>query len=466
MSGAARRDPLAAAEGAEAALVVSRTPGEVRVARLDHGAVTGVLHHRSWAAGPGAVLLGRLGRRAPDGRAWFVDLGPWGDGILDAREMTGAPLPEGTALLVQVRQTARVESHGGTKAARLTRAVALTSRRLALGGRRPGVAASKRFADTTEKARLLHVARACVATGESLVVRAGAAGVDPDTLMADLARLRGAWEDLMARVESASPPALLSPAPVDWGVVLGPRDSAPALAVLDDTSARSALEADLAMWSDDPPPIIPWSGADDLFEAAGVAEALDAALDPVVPLPGGGRLVIEPTAALVAADVDAGAGDARAANAQALAALPGELRLRGLAGSILMDLIPGGPRLTTADRAALEAALAADPWPARLAGISRLGLLEVSRERRGPTLADTVSGPAGRALAALRDADRAARATPPPIALMIHVDPEAAALLRGPLAAALRDLSARRAVRLSVREAAPGLDGAPRVAPP
>nr|WP_246152476.1 ribonuclease E/G [Roseospira navarrensis] len=377
--------------------------------------------------------------------------------------MTGPAVSEGRAVLVQVRQAARTEPHGGTKAARLTRAVALTSPRLALGGRRPGAAVSKRLTDDAERGRLRAWAKGAAAKGESLVVRTGAAGADPADLHGDLARLRTAWADLhgdLARLrtawadlttqtETATPPALVRPAPLDWGALLGPDDEMPpSVVVLDDARMRRPLAADLAAWLEAPPAWLAHTGPDDLVEATGIAEALDAALDPVVPLPSGGRMVIEPTAALVAVDVDAGSGDAQAANAMALAGLPGELRRRGLAGSILVDLIPGGPRLPTGDRTALDAALAADPWPARLAGVSRLGLIEITRERRGPTLAETLTGPEGRAVAALRAADRAARVTPPPARLQLDGDPATAAVLRGPLADAVRDVETRRAVRL------------------
>jgi Rne/Rng family ribonuclease len=446
---------VAEALEASSALVVSVSPGETRVARLDDGLLTAVVHHRPWAAAPGAVLLGRVRARLPDGAA-FVDLGPWGDGFLDAREMTGPAVSEGRAVLVQVRQAARTEPHGGTKAARLTRAVALTSPRLALGGRRPGAAVSGRVTDRAERDRLVAWAKAAAAKGESLVVRTGAAGADPADLHGDLAGLRAAWADLSTRIETATPPALVRPAPLDWGALVPPGDDTPPpVAVLDDARARRALAADLGLWMDEPPAILAHATDEDLFEATGVADGLDEALDPVVALPTGGRMVIEPTAALVAVDVDAGPGDARAANGLALAALPGELRLRGLSGSIMVDLIPGGPRLPAGDRTALEAALAADPWPARLAGVSRLGLIEIARERRGPTLAETVTGPEGRAVAALRDADRAARANPPPRVLTLTVDPAAAAVLRGPLDGAVREVQARQAVRLSIRDAGP-----------
>jgi Rne/Rng family ribonuclease len=394
---------------ATTALVVSVGPGETRAARLDHGRLTAITHHRPWAADPGAVLLGRMGPRAGGGA--MVDLGPWGEGFLDGRELKGDAPTEGAPLLLQVRQTARTEPHGGAKAARLTRAVALTSPRLALGGRRPGVAVSSRITDTEERSRLLGLLKSMAAKGDSLVARTAAAGATADVLAADLERLREDWAEMTARADAATAPALVWPAPVDWGGLLGPADPVPETVILDDAAARPALDRDLALWLA-PPPVRMHTDPEDLFEATGVADALDAALSPVVPLPSGGRLVIEPTAALIAVDVDAGAGSARAANTEALAALPRELRLRGLSGSILVDLIPDGPRLPGPARRALEKALAADPAPARLAGVSRLGLLEITRERRAPALSERLTGPAAQALAALRMARREARAAP------------------------------------------------------
>ena len=441
-----RRDVAEDARAAPAALVVSVNPGETRAARLDHGRLTAIEHHRPHAADPGAILVGRLGPRLSDGGA-FVDLGPWGDGFLDARELRDAPPTEGAAIAVQVRQAARAEAWGGAKAARLTRAVALTSHRLALGGRRPGAAVSSRITDEAERARLLGLLREMTAKGESLVARTGAAGAAPESLRRDLDTLRADWRALTGDLEAAVPPSLVRPAPLDWAALMGPSDPAPALVVVDAGEARATLERTLAHWLNPTPPVEVVAPGIDLFEASGVTEALDAALAPLVGLPGGGRLLIEPTAALVAIDVDAGSGRAAAANAEALAALPGLLRLRALAGHIVVDLVHAsqGPRLPGAARRALEDALAGDPAGARLAGVSRLGLLELSRERRGPTLADRLQGPEAEALAALR---QAARASAP--ASTLQVANPAAALLRGPLAPALRTLERRvgQAIRL------------------
>ncbi|MBA3810980.1 MAG: ribonuclease E/G, partial [Caulobacteraceae bacterium] len=74
--------------------------------------------------------------------------------------------------------------------------------------------------------------------------------------------------------------------------------------------------------------------------------AQDEALQTVFPLPGGGCLAVEPTRALIAVDVDLGARPgaeakraARAANLAALGTAARVLRLKGLGGLVVIDLL-------------------------------------------------------------------------------------------------------------------------------
>ncbi len=84
-------------------------------------------------------------------------------------------------------------------------------------------------------------------------------------------------------------------------------------------------------------------------------DALEAAFDelagPEVPLPGGGRLLVHPTPALVAIDMDAGSaagargpGAVAALNLEALPVLARQIRARNLAGPILVDFAGLSPR--------------------------------------------------------------------------------------------------------------------------
>jgi len=196
-----------------------------------------------------------------------------------------------------------------------------------------------------------------------------------------------------------------------------------------------------------------------LFGLYRVEEEIESALAAEVPLAGGGRMTIESTAALTAIDIDSGRGRADEANRKAVAAIARHLRLRGIGGQVVIDFVSvrrGAPH-RLAD--ALKEAVAADPVPTQIFGVSRLGLVELTRERRGLALAEllcerpTLPTPETAALAALRLALSEA-ACRPGKALRLVVAPEVAtALARRP--EALAEAEARLCRPLPVR-AEPG----------
>jgi Ribonuclease G/E len=199
---------------------------------------------------------------------------------------------------------------------------------------------------------------------------------------------------------------------------------------------------------------------DDALEAC-----FDALAGPEVPLPGGGRLLVHPTPALTAIDMDAGgaagargAGAVAALNLAALPALARQIRARNLGGAILVDFAGLSPRRREALADPLKAALAPDRL-ARLLGFTRLGLAEIVRDRIHPPLHDVLGWPPSpltRGLAALRQAAREAAARPgwrlalrasPAVVTALEAEPEALAAFAAGAGFALR----------LVRDAAAGL---------
>jgi Ribonuclease G/E len=120
-----------------------------------------------------------------------------------------------------------------------------------------------------------------------------------------------------------------------------------------------------------------------------VADAVTALRSPEVAL-GMATAFIEPTRALVAVDVntpEAGAGALRA-NLALARELPRQLRLRGLAGQIVLDLAPCAKKDRKAVEAALRAAFRADPVETSFIGWTPLGHVELTRRRERRPLAD------------------------------------------------------------------------------
>lgn len=159
---------------------------------------------------------------------------------------------------------------------------------------------------------------------------------------------------------------------------------------------------------------------------ADVTDAVEALFVAEVDLPGGMRASLTPTPALVAIDMDTGAGSGAAQpkqtaqfalNRDALPALCDQIRLRNLSGAILIDPAGLAVRKRQALLAPLTEALNRDPLRPRCLGVTALGLFEIVRARVRPPLHESVAAPHGRAMAALRDvvAQCAARTGATPI---------------------------------------------------
>jgi Ribonuclease G/E len=125
-------------------------------------------------------------------------------------------------------------------------------------------------------------------------------------------------------------------------------------------------------------------------QARKVADEAEAeALATIHALPGGGSLAIEPTRALVAIDVDLGerkGQDAkritRQTNMVALSTAARLLRLKGLGGLVVIDLVGRGHD-GTALLAAARTAFAADNPGVAIGPVGKFGAMELSIPRRG-----------------------------------------------------------------------------------
>ncbi|WP_119462332.1 ribonuclease E/G [Rhodospirillaceae bacterium SYSU D60014] len=134
-----------------------------------------------------------------------------------------------------------------------------------------------------------------------------------------------------------------------------------------------------------------------LFHRYQVEGQLDAIHNPVVQLKSGGYIVINPTEALVAIDVNSGRSTrernieetALRTNLEAAEEVARQLRLRDLAGLIVIDFIDmEEARHNSAVERRLKEAMRNDRARIQLGHISPFGLLELSRQRLRPSLVE------------------------------------------------------------------------------
>lgn len=345
----------------------------------------------------GAVVAARVVRVAGGLRAAFLTWdrdrdGDSAQGMLNLGGRGNLASPQaGDRLLVQV-----LADGTGSKAARVTRDIALPGRSLVLTPLAAGLRLSRRIGRGALAPALQTRLMAALPHGAGWIVRSRAVAVPAETVLAEAARLCGVWQTVRAAFEQGRG-GVLMPAPglvervlTDLDRAGGGEDTADRLRLV---LQRGPVAAAAMAWCRQAAPDLlagldPPGGVAHPFDAFGLEDHFAALLAPTVPLSGGGSLTIERTRALTVVDVDGGeSGNREAVNRAALEEVAQQVRLRNLSGIIVVDCLnlPSG---TARDRlvAHLTTLVAEDARETTVHGLTRLGLLELSRTRRTPSL--------------------------------------------------------------------------------
>ena len=354
----------------------------------------------------GALFLGQVVRVDSGMGSAFVAFDPSSSGeaetgLLPLRR--GEKRVEGERLLVQVVQDRR-----GEKSARLTAAAILEGRYVDLLAKESGIHMTG-AALVPETARGLRTAlRGLIADGAiGLRLTPRASGASAESIVQEAAGLIARWRRSMAAFAEATSPVCLQPSADAVLSLLReiPRSEA-VIIVADNRTLARRIESELAAASvGDMPTIEVMPQREWVPAPSALDEAVREALDPRVPLPGGGWLLFEPGETLTAVDVNSGTASSRRAgatradlrlklNLQAAETIARQLRLRAIGGLVVIDFVDmesGAER----DRVvkALRDAFADDPARIRVLPMSDLGLVQMTRQRRGVPLAELFFGP-------------------------------------------------------------------------
>ncbi len=342
------------------------------------------------------IFLGRLERVMPELDAAFVDIGTGRSGFLRAADRAGLDdwPPPGAPLLVQMR----TENEGSDKGPRLSMDLAVSGRYLVYHPLGTGVSFSRRIEGEAERERLAAHVTPLLEGG--VVMRTAAAGATAAVLQNDAAQVMERWENIRRQAFGSTPPADLTarlPGERD-PIAKALRDHGAALeeVIVDDRMMARNLQDEMdrraerirVRWHAGPMPA---------FEIDDVEGQVGTALADRIVLPSGVEVLFEPGETLTAVDVDSGEAGSRQGraprrpvevNLEAAPAIAQQLRLRNMAGAVVIDFIT---MRSAYDRDKVQAALAEalkdDPVPTQIYGFTRLGLFELTRARRGATLA-------------------------------------------------------------------------------
>ncbi|PSB16587.1 ribonuclease E/G [filamentous cyanobacterium CCP2] len=288
----------------------------------------------------------------------------------------------------------------GNKGPRLTGNITLPGRYLVLMPFGRGVNLSRRIRNEAERNRLRALGILIKPAGMGLLVRTEAEGMPEEAILEDLELLQKQWESIQQEAVSTRPPSLLNRDDDFIQRVLRDVYSADVnRIVVDSHTGLKRVKQHLLSWSNGRSPqgvlIDHHRDRIPLLEYFRVNAAIREALKPRVDLPSGGYIIIERTEALTVIDVNSGSFTRSATaretvlwtNCEAATEIARQLRLRNIAGVIIVDFIDMDSRrdqLQVLEQ--FNKALKADKARPQIAQLSELGLVELTRKRQGQNI--------------------------------------------------------------------------------
>ncbi|MEB3884972.1 Rne/Rng family ribonuclease [Lyngbya sp. CCY1209] len=353
------------------------------------------------------IYLGIVENVLPGIDAAFVNIGdPERNGFIHVSDLGPLRLKRSSGSITELLMPQQkvlvqiMKEPTGTKGPRLTGNITLPGRYLVLMPYGRGVNLSRRIRSESERNRLRALAILIKPSGMGLLVRTEAEGMAEDAILEDLETLQKQWEEIQQEANSTRPPALLNRDNDFIQRVLRDMYSTEVnRIVVDSGDGVKRVKQHLINWSvgnnrqgiliDHHRERIP------ILEYFRVNAAVREALRPRVDLPSGGYIIIEPTEALTVIDVNSGSFTRSATsretvlwtNCEAATEIARQLRLRNIAGVIIVDFIDMDSRrdqLQVLEH--FNKVLKADKARPQIAQLSELGLVELTRKRQGQNI--------------------------------------------------------------------------------
>jgi ribonuclease E len=292
-------------------------------------------------------------------------------------------------MLVQV-----VKEERGTKGAALTTYLSLAGRySVLMPNTARGGGISRKITSAEDRRRLKDIAQDLeVPEGMGVILRTAGASRTKTEVKRDFEYLMRLWETVRDLTLKSTAPTLV----YEEGSLVkrAIRDlynkDIDDIMVAGDEAYRDAKDFMRMLMPSHAKNVKPYKDTQPLFTRYGIESQLDAMFSPIVQLRSGGYIVLNQTEALVAIDVNSGRATrehhiedtALKTNVEAAEEIARQLRLRDLAGLIVIDFIDMDEKRNnrTVERR-LKEALKHDRARIQVGRISHFGLMEMSRQR-------------------------------------------------------------------------------------
>jgi ribonuclease E len=292
-------------------------------------------------------------------------------------------------MLVQV-----VKEERGTKGAALTTYLSLAGRySVLMPNTARGGGISRKITNVLDRRRLKEIAQELeVPEGMGIILRTAGAARTKTEIKRDFEYLLRAWETVRDLTLNSTAPTLV----YEEGSLVkrSIRDlynkDIDEVVVAGDDAYRDARDFMRMLMPSHAKNVKPYHDSQPILAKYGIESQLDAMFSPVVQLRSGGYIVLNQTEALVAIDVNSGRATrehhiedtALKTNLEASEEISRQLRLRDLAGLIVIDFIDmDEKRNNRAVERRLKDCLKNDRARIQVGRISHFGLMEMSRQR-------------------------------------------------------------------------------------
>ena len=307
----------------------------------------------------GDIILAKVDRMMQGMACAFADIGRKKDGFLplkeNSRSFTDGPVRSGDRIAVQIRR-----EETGDKGAFLSRDLTIPGKTVILMPKNRYIGVSSRVTDEDTREKLRKTGTVIADGRFGLVMRAAAVGATEEKIREEAEELSGIWLRVTEKLYAAASP----------GEILYEQD--PVNQIIRDYAVP---EENIVLLPEMPPEM---------------SRQLSAASDRKLKLPGGGNIVIDRCEAMTVIDVNSAAAvlpadkeaTVTAVNLQACTEAAIQIRLRDIAGIIMIDFIDMEKET---DRSLVEDKLREvfryDRRKTVVHGWTRLGILEMTRKR-------------------------------------------------------------------------------------
>lgn len=360
----------------------------------------------------GNIYKGNIARIEPGLQAVFVNFGPKKHGFLQLREINqeyfvNTPkgkrprvqdLHKGQELIVQIEKDER-----DTKGASLTTYISIPGRYIVMMPGQERVGISRKIEDREDRERLKEIFHSLKLPKKmGFILRTAGSDKTGEDLENDLKYLMKLWSKIQTEAKKVSAPALIyKEQDIAVRTVRDYLTSDVGEVLIDDQDAFKRTKEFLRK-------TVPWRKINikfykekkPIFARHNIEEQIAKIHERYLHLPSKGYIVIDKTEALTAIDVNSGRSrkeenvesTALRTNLEAADEIARQLRIRDIGGLVVIDFIDMASsknRREVENR--LSDAMESDKAHAEITGISKFGIIEMTRERMRPAYFETVT---------------------------------------------------------------------------